>query len=273
MDLITKAIQDVKWAIPREILRMAYQENRVNGILQVANSLDDAIRNRTIIPRVVVDTDIVGGQTLIVSLDGIAPKSIDEHNYIFEIPPERTDHRTIISVLAINYYRSENLPAYQFNSAPAISPMMGSELSMSAQRAMNSRGSIPIVSTAECSVVGHNVIMVRNHLKTAAMTQIRCRVENDQNLANLPIKVAPQFSKLCIYAAKAFIYNELIVKLDRGRIDRGHELGAIKSIIDSYADAEENYQTYRDEQWAAVTVMADRPLYEDLMKLLCDPSI
>ena len=266
MDLITKAI-------PREILRMAYLEDRVADFIAAPTSLEKAIRDKTILPRVVVDTDIVGGQTVIVSLDGIAPKAFDDHNYIFEIPPDRLDNRTILSVLSINYFRSENLPAYQFNSAPGIAPMMGSELSMSAQRAMNSRGSIPIVSTAECTVVGHNVVMVRNHLKTAAMTQIRCRIENDENLGNLPITVAPVFSKLCTYAVKAFIYNELIVKLDRGRIDRGHEIGAIKNIIDSYSDAEENYRTCRDEEWGAVALMCDRLVYEDLLKMMVDPSI
>lgn len=273
MDLITKAIQDVKYAIPREILRMAYMENRISQYVPIPTSLENAIRDKTILPRVVVDTDIVGGQTIIISLNGITPKAIDDHNYIFEIPPDRTDNRTIISVLAINYFRSENLPAYQFNSAPGIAPTMGSELSMSAQRAMNSRGSIPIVSTAECTVVGHNVLMVRNHLKSAAMTQVRCRVENDQNLANLPITVAPMFSKLCTFAVKAYIYNELIVKLDRGHIDRGHELGSIKSIIDSYSDAEENYRTCRDEEWGAVATMCDTLVYRDLLTMMIDPSI
>ncbi len=273
MDLITKAIQDVKYAIPREILRMAYLEDRVGQYVPAPTSLESAIRDKTILPRVVVDTDIVGGQTIIIDLGGLTPKIIDDHNFIFEIPSERTDNRTIISVLAVNYFRSENIPAGNYNNAPGISPMAGSELSTSAQRAMNSRGSIPLVSTAECIVVGHNVIMIRNHLRTAAMTQLRCRVENDQNLANLPITVAPIFSKLCTFAVKAFVYNELIIKLDRGRIDRGHELGSIKNIIDGYSDSEENYRTCRDEEWGAVATMCDTNVYHDLLKMSINPGI
>ena len=60
MDLITKAIQDVKYAIPREILRMAYLEDRVGQYVPAPTSLESAIRDKTILPRVVVDTDIVG---------------------------------------------------------------------------------------------------------------------------------------------------------------------------------------------------------------------
>lgn len=272
MDLITKAIQDIKFSIPREILRMAYLEDRFAQYSQAPVSLDKAIRDKTIIPRVVVDTDIVGGQTIIVSLAGISPKVIDEHNYLFEIPPERVDYRTIMSVLSVSYFRNNSMPGYQFNAAAGVSPSTGGALALSAQRAMNSRENIPIISTAECQVVGHNVVLVRNHLRTAAMTEIRCRVENDENLANMPLTVAPVFSKLCRFAAKAFIYNELIVKLDRGRIDRGHEIGAVKSIIESYADANENYELCRDEEWGAVSIMADRLTYEDLLRLQMDPS-
>lgn len=273
MDLITKAIQDVKYAIPREVLRMAYMDKPVNGFVPLAKNLESAIRDMTILPRVIVDTDIAGGQTILVSLAGLNAKEIDDYNYIFEIPPERVDNRTILSVMAVNYYRSINAQGSRSDVMAGISPASGNDLSSSTQRAMNSRGSIPVVSTAECQVVGHNVIMIRNHLRTAAMAEIRCRVENDQNLSNLPITVAPMFSKLCTFAVKAFIYNELIVKIDRGVIDRGHEIGALKNIIESYSDAEENYRTCRDEEWGAVATMCDTVTYHDLLKMQMFPSM
>ncbi len=273
MDLITKAVKDVMYNIPRELLRVAYMEDRVSPYIQSPRSLEEAIREKTIIPRVVADTDLIGGQTIYVPLAGITPKIMDDDNFIFEIPAERTGNRKIISVLAVNYFRSENIPAYQNSSAPMVAPMLGSELSMSAQRAMNSRGSIPLISTAECIVVGHNVVMIRNHLRTAAMTQLKCRVENDQNLANLPLTVFPIFSKLCIFAVKAYIYNELIIKIDAGVIHRGHQLGVFKNTVESYADANENYATCRDEEWGAVTVMADAPVFAELIKTMLDPSI
>lgn len=273
MDLLTKAVQDVKWWIPYEILRMAYTQDRVSHYVKRSSSLEELIREKTIIPRVVVDTNIAGGPTIVIPLDGLSPITMDDQNYIFEIPPDRTENRTIMSVLAVLYYRSELSAGYQHAATPSISPMQGTDLSTSAHRAMDSRGSIPIVSTHEASVVGHNVIMVRNHLRTASMTGIRCRVEHDENLANLPIQVAPTFSKLCLEAVKAFIHTELRIKLDRGLIDRGHDIGSIKSIIDEYADANQNYVTIRDEEWNKVQFMADRPAYEDVLKLMHDPGI
>lgn len=273
MDLISKAIQDVRYSVPYEILRMAYMDDRAALYRAKPLSLDEAIRERTIVPRVVADTDIANGQVTIISLDGISPITIDDHNYIFEIPSERVDNRKIISVLSVNYYRSELVPGYQYAATPSITPMIGSELTSSAHRAIDTRSSIPIISTAEASVVGHNVIMIRNHLRTAAFTQIRCRVSNDANLQNLPLTVAPVFSKLCIFAVKAFIYNELIIRLDKGHIDRGHEISIIKSMVESYSDAEQNYLSVRDEEWGAVTIMADRPVYEDLIKMQIDPGI
>lgn len=274
MDLISKAVRDIMNTIPTEILKMAYLESHLSGfgVRTKQNTLEDAIRTKTILSRVIEDTNMVG-QLTIVDLTGIVPKNLDENNYIFEIPPERVGFRTIVSVMSINYYRSSVTPGTAFASSPSFMPTVGSDLTLATQKAMDSRGNIPIVSTSECSVVGHNVLMVRNHFRGSALTEARCRVENDETLQNMPMTMSPIFSKLCIYAVKSFIYRTLFIKLDRGAIDRGHEIGAIKQIVDSYSDAEENYITCRQEEWGASAVMADRMMYEDLLKLQLNPAM
>ena len=275
MDLISKAIKDVQYAIPREILKMAYLKNTyLNGVSEYNRrmiTLDEAIREMTIVPRVIVDSNCVGGQTVIISLEGLSAINVDAHNYIYQIPEDRLNNRTIMSVLEVNFFRAELMPGYTYGALPSIMPNPGNELSTVANKAMDSRSSIPILSTSECSVVGHNTILVRNHLRSALPVQCRCIVENDENLKNLSVRSAPDFVKLCTYAVKSFIYNELIVKLDRGAIDRGHEIGAIKSIIESYADAEENYWTFLKEEWQAIMIHSDRHLHENLMKIQMDP--
>jgi hypothetical protein len=61
--------------------------------------------------------------------------------------------------------------------------------------------------------------------------------------------------------------------LERGYLEHGQELGAVKNYVDGLSDAEENYQTYLEENWAAISVMNDRPLYDDLLKMQLDPGI
>lgn len=277
MNLITKAISDVQYRVPREILRIAYLENSiytaVNGYQRRQISLDQAIREMTIVPRVLVDADIVGGQTVEINLSGIPATMMDESNAVYEVPPERTNNRTILSCLSVSFYRSSLLPGNNFGSLPSILPNNTNEINSSGLRAMDSRMGIPMVSSSECRVVGHNMIMVTNKLRTATVTRARCILENEEGLGNLNIKAAMDFSKLCEFAVKSFVYNELIVKLDRGRIERGQEIGVIKSIIESYADAEENYQTFLREQWAGAAIHSDRATYEALLKIQMDPGI
>lgn len=277
MNLITKAISDVQYRIPREILRMAYLEsnlyNTVSGYQRRNISLDQAIREMTIVPRVLVDANIVGGQTVDVNLEGIPGTPIDESNTVYEVPIDRTNNRTIISCLSVTFFRSSLLPGNNYGSIPSILPNNANEINSSGMRAMDSRSGIPMISSSECRVIGHNTIMVSNRIRTATVVRARCVLENEEELNNLHIRAALDFSKLCEYAVKSYVYNELIVKLDRGRIERGQEIGSIKSIIDNYADAEENYQTFLKEQWAGVAIHSDRATYEALLRIQIDPGI
>lgn len=270
MDLISKAIAEAKYRIPREILKLAYMEQQW-GAAPV--NLDEMIRRKTIHARVLVDVDIVGGETILVDLKGLNPQMVDQYNYIFDIPPERLNYRTILTALSVNYMAYNSVTNNYMPGTSSSTPNYINDVSSAAHRAMDSRANIPIVSNAQCTVVGHNTVMIRNHMVTAAVVQLRCIVTNDERLNNLSIRNAPAFSKLCELAIKSFIYNELLVKLDKGYLERGQELGVIKTYVDGLADAEDMYQTFLKEQWGAVGIINDRLTYEDLMYLQIDPSI
>lgn len=272
MDLISKAISEICFTIPREILKLAYlgkQDWRAAPI-----SLDEQIRFKTIVSRVLVDSNIVGGQTIDVSLAGLTPVSVDLDNYVFEVPSSRLNNRTIMTALSVNYMAYMGT-ASNIGANGVTNNMLGyaSDVATAARRAMDSRSSIPNVATSECVVVGHNTIMVRNFVRTAAVQSLRCRVTNDERLSNISVKSALDFSRLCIFAAKSFIYNELIIKLDKGYLKGGQELSSIKSYVDGLSDAEENYQTFLEEKWGGISTINDRIVVNDLIKLQIDPGI
>lgn len=275
MNLIRKAIDDIKAVIPMEVLRMAYESTYYQtGYFQYSpRSIDDLILEQTIHARVLVDSNIVGGDEIVISANGLVPRYIDDNNMLYEIPAERVGHRTIMTVLSANYFQMASAPGAPFTGIPAITPQQGSDLTMSGHRAMDSRSSIPIIGTHECTVVGHNNIMVRNHIRGGRIQQFRVIVSNDNDLQNINFRSALSFSKLCQYAVKSFIYTKLIIKLDRGAIDRGHEIASIKSYVENCADAEENYKTYLEEVWQGVTTFNNKLGYENLLKIQISPSI
>lgn len=271
MNLITKAIREIQFRIPREILKLAYEE-KVQW-REAPISLDEQIRRKTIMARVFVDANIVGGETIYVDMEGLEARKLDEGNYVFNIPPERVNSRTILTVLAV-HYQTYNTPANNF--VPGVvgsKPMYIDDVNNAAQRAMASRSNIPVTGTADCYVVGHNTVMMRNYLLRSSVKQLKCMVTSDEQLSNISIRSAPDFSKLCELAVKSYIYNTLIVKLDRGFLERGQELGVIKSYVDGLADAEENYQTFLIENWSVHATINDRLNYESLLAMMIDPGI
>lgn len=275
MNLIRKAIEDIKVTIPIEVLKMAYEEdfNQFEYFQRTSRSIDDLIIERTIRGRVIVDANIVGGDTIIIPVVNLPPEQLDDNNLLYHIPSSLVNNRTILSVLSADYFKMNSLPGNPYNGVPSVTPNTGSELTMSGHRAVDSRSSIPIVGTYECIVVGHNNIMVRNHLRGAIIQQFRVVVGNDKDLSNISFRDALDFSKLCTFAVKSFIHNKLIIKLDRGYIDRGHEIGAIKTYVEGLSDAEDNYRTFLEEVWQGVAAHSDRLAFEDLIKLQIDPSI
>lgn len=271
MDLISKAVADIKRAIPRAMLKLAYGDRYM---YQVKNlDLDEQIKRKTIYGRVIPDVDIIGGETIYIDLKGLSPVMVDEHNYYYEIPPERLNYRTILTPLCVNYLAYSSAintlsPGLAYNSS-----LRSNDMASAAARAMDSNSNIPVVSNPECQNAGHNVVLIRNHIMTAAATHLKCVVTNDKDLQNIDIRSSPQFSKLCVLAAKAFIYIELFDVLEQGRIEQGHELGMIKSYWEGLSDAEQNYLDYRDNVWAEVSTMNDRLLYEDFLRAQIDSSI
>lgn len=271
MDIINKAIQEIQYSIPREVLRLAYMDR--GDWRKAPVSLDEQIRRKTIQSRVLVDANIVGGDTIYVDLKGIQPMHIDKYNYVFEIPPDRINNRTILTALSVNYMAYNAVMNTYLPGTSVSTPNQINDVSSAAHRAMDSRGNIPIVSNAECVVVGHNTVMIRNHLITASVVQLKCIVTNDERLSNLSIRSAHAFAKLCILAVKSYIYNELVVALDQGHLKFGQEIGVIKSYIEGLSDAEENYQTYLHEEWSGVATINNRLAYEDLLRIQISPSL
>ena len=219
-----------------------------------------------------MDTNIVGGDTIIIDLMGLPAKKLDEYNYIYEIPPERVNFRTILTALSVSYMTYNASMNTSIQNMASGTPSGLNSLSSAAHRAFDSRANIPIISNAECIMVGHNTLMIRNHLITAGAMQLRCIVTNDERLNNISIRSAHAFAKLCSLAVKSYIYNTLLVSLDRNYLERGQDLGIIRTYVEGLADSEEMYQTYLREEWSGVSTINDRLTYEDLLKAQIDLS-
>lgn len=271
LNILKKAAQDIIFSIPNEVLVRAFQDNI--GWRSAPISLEELILIKVIRPKVLIDANIVGGDNMIISLEGINPTYIDNYTTIYNVPLEKTNYRTIISVLSLSY-----LPNMIHNNPMGVG--LGTvdinsvnDISMTGQRLLSSYANLPVISTANAEIVGTNSILIRNEIRASSGYLLKCVIANEENLNNISIRSSVQFSKLCELAVKAFIYNKLIIKIDMAALEAGQELGAIKTYVESLSDAKENYDTYLKEVWTKVAFMNDKPNFTRHVRSMVNPGL
>jgi hypothetical protein len=274
MSIFIKALNEIKYRIPDKILRIAFVDKSVDWRNNFPISLDEQIMNKVIRPRVLVDCDLVGGMEINVPLSGVQGRYLDNYSVVYNIPPDLVMNRTIISVLSVNLMNSPALFGGAYNGVIGQGVTgFNSDVSIAAQKISDSYGSMPIMSSARAELVGHNSVVVRDQSKTIGYYSLKCVVGNEGNLNNINIRAWSHFATLCELAVKSYIYNTLLIAIDQTYLEGGQELGAVKGIIESYSDAENMYQTYKEETWAAVSFMQDQMSHNDLIRLQINTAI
>lgn len=276
MSIIQKALDEIKFRIPIQIVQAAFVDDTFGWRQQLSKapvSLDNLVYDKLIKPRVLIDCNLVGGQEVIISLDGLTAKFADTYHLVYEIPSDRLNNREIISVLSINYIPySANLGNQGYGSA-MMNTRYQSDLMSTAQRVNDSFATIPATSNATADLIGFNTVLLKDTNRISNAYQLRCIVSNQENLSNINPRSWPAFCKLVELAVKSYIYNKLIIKIDQAFLMGGQELGSFKDIVSSYSDHEEMYQTYLRENWAATAVCNDVTQHQRLIKSMINPTI
>lgn len=257
---IQHALREVKNRIPRAILELAFVP-RTSRWRDVPISIDDAIEHQVIRPRVLVDCNLIGGTEVFISLSGVPMTQTNDFTCVYHIPKERTNGRSILSVLNITFSDPTKLSSYGVAAGAQNTPLM-----QVGQSVMDAMGSIPVVSTAYVQLIGENVVMVRDTVLLPANIYLRCSLANDENMNHLQIRTFRSFADMVVYAVKAYIYNKVIIELDQGEIYAGHNLGIIKEKVEEFKEAEELYQTFLTEKMQKILFMNDNETYKRFIR-------
>lgn len=272
MNILAKALDEIKFSIPMEILRAAFQDDLHNW-RQAPVSIDQRIHEKVIKPRVLIDANIVGGQEVIISLGQILPKYNDTHTIIYEVPPTLTGYREIVSVLSVGYLPFTSVGAMGALSGPMITPGCGNDLMSAGARVGMAMSSIPMVTNATADLIGYNTVLIRDQYRSSPLYQLRCMLSNEANLSNINPRSYHKFAQLCVLAVKAYIYNTLIIKIDQAYLAGGQELGALKSYVENLSDSNENYLTFLREQWQKTAMMNDQVSHTRFIRSQISPGL
>jgi hypothetical protein len=272
MNILTKALDNIKFSIPYEVLRAVFRDDVANW-RQAPVSLDTIIMNKVIKPRVLVDANLVGGTQAVIPLDGLNCTYVDNYSFMYVIPPERCTNREIVSVLSVGYLPYAG--AFGFGGINQVMPSMGTmnDFAQAGQQLMDSHSNMPSISTATAELVGYNTVLIRDSQRITASYTLRCILANDSNLNNINPRSHIAFANLCVLAVKSFIYNTMIIKMDQAYLSGGQELGAFKNYVESLSDSEEMYNTYLRETWRVTAFHNDQASFERFIRIQISPGL
>lgn len=281
MNALIYSINEISRQIPAELLHagMMIDEQPATANL---TSLDDKILQKVLKKRVLIDANIVGGVEIVIPLNNISPSYFEDFYTVYQIPPELTMNREIISALSIAFMPANGYfgqgGGYIGSGSSSISSSLGgmhtnNPIMNVADRIGSSAASTGVLSNAHIEIVAYNTLLIYAHYRTIANFGVRVILENDNNLNNISPRSYKNFSYLCVLATKAYLYNKLIIPINSGYLASGQDLGMFKSILDNYSNAEEEYRQYLTEVWGPTAYMNDNTRYSRYLGSLISPDI
>ena len=266
---LKKALNDIKNRIPSEILTLAFM-SRVKHLPGNQKTLDDQITTLVLKNIVLQDMNVIRGDTCTIPLNKCRQYRFDYNpttaHIVIDIPYELTDNKEVLSVLGL----TGGNPSISNNSNKqgSSNPLLAvAGMSVTASNPMSVQG----YATTNVELIGPNTVMVHDKLTTTLYGYIRVAVENDSNFRNINNRMANAFSSICLKATKGYIYNKLVVELDKGYIYGGHELSKVSSIVESWENIWEEYDTELKEKWAKISFMNDDEAHSRFIKMSINP--
>ena len=264
---ISKALQEIHFNIPNEILYNVFMNNaNITG-----ESVDGVILSTVIKPRVMVDCNLLGGQELKIDLSQATYQYVDGRSVVYKIPKKLTNGRSIVSALSLSPYNYGG--GSSCGSQPPIHGYTGSNLMDTAYGAMDNYSQSMSGFNARLDVIGENTILVKYNGQVVIGGLLRVRVANEENMNNLQPTSYRIFSKLCVLAVKSYIYNSTYIIRNKAEIYNGQTLDGFRDYIDTLSDAEEQYQEALVNEWQVQTFYDDEERIDHHLGLIMPNGI
>ena len=246
--------------IPREILQIGFQDKEP---FEATLPLEQLIISRVIRKRVLKEVNVFGGKTtqIVLHYKYLEEFRYDESDYyartgiysLYRIPPEEREYCPIVEVHNLMY--AGNYAGHY----PQSSGWMGGQTVPSlGQAVLDSHTFASSPPKPMVEVLNGDLIKLTPSQHAHVPWLMSCRISYDENATNMATNMIEPFAKVCTAAVKAYLYNTMIIRLNKAYITQGYELSEYKSIIDRYADQEERYQELKNELAGAAMLSPDR---------------
>lgn len=263
-DPMGAALNHLRFVIPGLVLERVFTVRGMDRWGSRHYSLNERIMMDVIRPRVLVDCSIAYGQVVVIDLGVCEREEVSPYSVVYRVPKEVTQGRSIMSVLNVGY----GMPNMGSAGLGVAGGLYSGSLTRASNAVANSHENMPLTSTANAQIIGENTVLIRDSVLFGGQVWMRCVVEHDERMSHLHYKAIPILKKLVEYAVKSYIYNAYLLEMDMAELVGGMELGAFKSVIEEYRDAEQMYQDVLREEYGRAAVSADREQYHRYLKTI-----
>lgn len=266
MSAIKYALDRVFLEIPIDVLNLAFM--RKADVYKVNTTISQQIENLVLEPIVLTDINILGGMSLSIDLNACSVNYYElnytNRNVVINVPFEATNNKKIINALSVT--------SNQTNSS-TYNTTTNQLLNLAYDKLQNDGKMQQSVVYTNLELIGPNTILLHDNAVVLTNGFLSVLVENNKNLNNIQPASYPNFSEMVTLAVKAYIYNKLVIELDKGAIYYGHDINKVGDIVSDYADALEDYKTFLKEKWAKISFMNDNVSYSRFLKAMINPNI
>ncbi len=235
-------MNEIHFNIPSDILNLAFTQN--NNFRNPVTSVDDEISTEVLRKRFMVDLNLSSQETVSIPLTSCQLLFHDTTKTAFYVPKELTEGRSIVSV-------HNMLSGFHLHGDSQITnhKVTGATTLDVASNIMNSLDNVNIRQTSRIDLIGVNTVLIDEGMLQHLAVNLTVVLENETNLNNINPRAFKTLAMGAIYVTKAYIYNSLVIQINKGMLYSGHELSIIKDIIEDYKDAEEAYQEWYNNVW------------------------
>lgn len=244
---IRTALARVHNVIPEFVLKAAFKSEEYMDV-----SIDELIMEKVIRARVLDDVSQRCGKikSIVLQLSWVkytSPPSqftlaVSGAYSTFHIPPEARDFKDILCILGVSF---PYVLSGQGNSAVmsncAVGGITASQLACAALQSQTKAG---LVSLPTAKLLPGNVVHLIPEGISWVPWVLRARLRFDDQFSGMNIDSIDSFNHVVEYAVKAYVYNTLLFEIESNLVHRGQELGVVKSVVDSYSDANDKYDEF-----------------------------
>lgn len=240
-DVTNYLVGFIKNNVPGEILNDVFGPKHMMDI-----TLDQKIIDVVINGRVLQDCNVLTGEEVNIDISA-SPRAVADNGVIFYVGFGPTQGRRISSVQSVSYCTD----VYSGGPPGIVSALVHDQ----------------VMNSARAYLVGPNTVMVEG-MNFLVYTYLRCMLEIDPNFDGISVRLQLLLAQMCVYATKAFIYNNIYLSIGTAVVTYGKDMARYNDIVSSYSDSAQLYMDMLNTKWRPAYVSTDRTTHSRLLRMM-----